>query len=552
MRSRGALIVAVVLVALALVLTACGNSSGGSSGSNSGGGTPTAGGTYNYPLDGEPVGISPNTYQESIGYNIVRQVFEGLYKYKVAADGVTMETVPNIAESFTVSKDAKVFTFKIRKGVMFQPPVNREVTAQDVVASWNAVANPKNWVSGTPAYILEPILGTDSSGGAKNGLTGVKALDASTVQVTLKYPFADFTATLGHPIMSVWPVDYAMKEGLKAFAQKPIGTGPYMLQKWVHNQEVDLVKNPNWWNASSTNGPFVDTIHMPEFTEPSTEWLAFQKGDIDFTLVPVGQVASSEAVAAQKGWTAKKYPNLGTYYICFNWKDPVVGGAKNLPLRQVLSYSTNRDAVINTVQEGVDLVPNGVVPIGIPGADLSTLAYPYDVNKAKQQLSTLGTVPALKLWYNTGADHDKILAPVQAGWQAIGLKVSLTGLEWGTYLTKIQQAQGDQIFRLGWLADYPSMDNFLYPLFQSGVSGVNLGTYYANPTVDKLLATARGTTDTTQRQQIYAQAEKQILVDAPVIPLYFYRDYRIMDTRAKGQQHDPMGSEDMNLVWIAQ
>ena len=96
------------------------------------------------------------------------------------------------------------------------------------------------------------------------------------------------------------------------------------------------------------------------------------------------------------------------------------------------------------------------------------------------------------------------------------------------------------------------MDDFLYPLFQSSVSGTNTFTFYSNPTVDKLLAQARGTIDQTQRLQLYAQAEKQILADAPVIPLYFYRDYRIMDKRVLGQHHDPMGSENMNLVWVAQ
>ena len=257
-------------------------------------------------------------------------------------------------------------------------------------------------------------------------------------------------------------------------------------------------------------------------------------------------------MAASKGWIAKKWPDLGIYFIGINQKNPVVGGAKNLPLRQALSYSVDRNAVINTVSEGVPLTPNGVVPIGIPGSNLSTLPYPYDPAKAKSIVQSLGTVPTLKLWYNTGANHDKILAPVQAGWQAIGLKVTMTGLEWGTYLTKCSQGTQDELYRLGWLADYPSMDDFLYPLFYSAVSGTNTFSFYSNPTVDKLLTQARGTVDQTQRLQIYAQAEKQILADVPVIPLYFYRDYRIMDKRVLGQQHDPMGSEDMNLVWVAQ
>ena len=126
----------------------------------------------------------------------------------------------------------------------------------------------------------------------------------------------------------------------------------------------------------------------------------------------------------------------------------------------------------------------------------------------------------------------------------------MTGYEWGTYLTECSQGAQDQLYRLGWLADYPSMDNFLN-IFQSSVSGTNTFTFYSNPTVDKLLATARGTLDQTQRLQIYAQAEKLILADAPVIPLYFYREYYINDTRVRGQYIDPMGSLNMNLVWVA-
>jgi len=246
------------------------------------------------------------------------------------------------------------------------------------------------------------------------------------------------------------------------------------------------------------------------------------------------------------------WPQLAVEFIGINQKSSVVGGAANLPLRQALSYSVDRNAVIDTVEEGVPLMPNGMVPVGIPGSNISTLSYPYDPAKAQQIVKGLGTVPSLRLWYNTGANFDEVLAPVQAGWQAIGLHVTLTGYEWGTYLTKCAQGTQDQLYRLGWSADYPSMDDFLYPLFQSSVSNANAFTAYSNPTVDALLATARGTLDQTQRLQIYAEAEKLILADAPVIPMYFDRDYRVMNTRVLGQQHDQMGSEDMNLVWVAQ
>ena len=273
--------------------------------------------------------------------------------------------------------------------------------------------------------------------------------------------------------MAVWPVAYAMKEGLKTFDQQPIGTGPYMLQKWVHNQEIDLVKNPHWWNASATNGPFVDNIHMPIFLDPSTEWLAFQAGNIDFTSVPTGQVASSENMAAQKGWIAKKWPQPRRLLHRHQPEEPG-------PRRRQEPAAAPGPVVLGRPQRGHQHGLRGRAARaqrrrarGHPRQQPLDAAVPLRSRQGQAIVkSAWAHVPTLSLWYNTGANHDKILAPVQAGWQAIGIKVTMTGYEWATYLTKCSQGTQDQLYRLGWLADYPSMDDFLYPLFQSSVSGI--------------------------------------------------------------------------------
>lgn len=552
-----AVIALLVLIAVALALVAgCGGSSTSTTTATTS--SPKAGGTYNFPLGSEPVGLAPVTYQESEGYHVVHEMFEDLTKFQLQPDG-SMKTVPSIAESWSSSPDLKVWTFKLHQGVMFQPPVNREVTAQDFVDDWNFVTNPDNWVSGTPAFVAEPIEGADASGAAKNGLTGVKAIDKYTLQVTLRYPFAEFYETVGHPFFSAWPLDYAKQIGIKKYNQNPVGTGPFMFKKWVHNQYVDVVKNPNWW-ASKDNGggPWVDAIHFPVYLELSTSWLDFQKGTIDISQVPAGQVASSTALAKTKGWTAKSWPALSTYFVCFNMKSKVVGGgapgtgAQNLPLRQAMAYSADSTAVINTVLEGVPLPATGLVPKGIPGSELSTLPYPYDPAKAQEIVGKLGTIPTLQYWFNTGSNHDKIAVPLQAGWKAVGINVSLSALEWGTFLTKIQQGTQDETYRLGWAADYPSMDNFLFPLVQSEASGANMGVYYQNPQVDELITKARGTADETQRLNTYAQAEKIALTDVVYIPIYFYREYWVNNQRVANQIMTAMSTIDMWNVWVTQ
>ena len=369
----GLVALAAILIVAGLVIAACGSSGSSSSSSPSSGGTPKAGGTYNFPLGSEPISIEPLNTQESEGANVEHQIFQGLEILKLQPDGTT-QAVPDLADGPPqVNSNATVFTFKIKQGVMFGPPVNREVTAQDFVDSWNYVANAKN--QSATVYILAPILGIDANTGyaGKNGLTGVKALDKYTLQITLTYPFADFPATLVHPITQAFPVDYVNKIGRKAFFDKPVGTGPYMVQDWTHNQSITLVKNPSYWNTSGSGDSAtpgnVDTINMPIYTDNSTEWLAFQKGTLDYSSVPSGNVHAAENNANVKSgaWTAKAYASTAVYFISVSMNKPMLGGSANLPIRAALNYAADRTAVCNIVNEGVSIPSDEIVPVTIPG-----------------------------------------------------------------------------------------------------------------------------------------------------------------------------------------
>ena len=193
------------------------------------------------------------------------------------------------------------------------------------------------------------------------------------------------------------------------------------------------------------------------------------------------------------------------------------------------------------------------MPEGIPGYIADQNPYTYDPEAAKTIISGLGTVPTLSYWYNTDEGHQKIGEVLQAGWQTAGLDVKLSNFEWGTFLDKLSKGNtgsGSQLFRMGWIADYPSMDNFLYPLFQSSQARTGSYTFYSNAQVDELIQQARSTIDTQQRYDLYAQAEKLILTDMPASPLYYYRDFRVTNNRIGGFVHNPMGFTDMWTVWV--
>ena len=291
-RGRALLLVSAVLVAAVLVLAACGgggNEGGGTSTSPSpSGDQPVAGGTYNFPNGAEPVYLDPlQGNYESEGTQIQHQVFQQLVRYDTQPDG-SMKTVPSLAESWDVNDDATVFTFHLRKGVMFQAPVSREVKAQDWADEWNRVTDKAN--GSLTSYILAPVKGCGDDGywtDKTAKLSGVKVIDDYTLEVTLRYPFAEFPVTLGHAVTAVAPVDYIEQVGEKEFNKKPVGTGPYMVEKWVPNQYVELVKNPDYWDTE--NAGWVDRIHMPTIPDDQTMILEFKKGNLDYTDIPAAR-----------------------------------------------------------------------------------------------------------------------------------------------------------------------------------------------------------------------------------------------------------------------
>ena len=234
-----------------------------------------------------------------------------------------------------------------------------------------------------------------------------------------------------------------------------------------------------------------------------------------------------------------------------NMTDDTLG--QNAELRQAISMSTDAQNVINIVNEGVSLPAGGYVPEGIPGYKAEQNPYAYNPEEAKTMVDGMGGAPTLAYWYNTDEGHQKIAEVLQAGWQQAGIDVKLSNFEWGTFLDKLSKGNkgsGSQLFRMGWIADYPSMDNFLYPLFQSDQARTGSYTFYSNTQVDDLLLQARSTQDAQERYDLYAEAEKQILTDMPASPLYFYRDFRVTNNRVANFIHNPMGFTDMWTLWI--
>ncbi len=547
-RWRGLLVLAAVLVVAALLLGACGSDETSDGASPSSEGTPKPGGTYNFVLGSDPVAIDPVLAYESEGMQVVHQAFETLVNSSVDDQG-NVVPVPGLAESWSTT-DNVTWTFKLKQGITFAPPVSKPVTAQDFVDSWNYVTDEKN--ASNFSYVMSVIEGCSDSGYAEDpavGLTGVSAPDDSTLVVKLKQPFAEFTSVLMVPVTAALPVDYIKEIGYKAYYEKPVGTGPYMVSEWNHKQNVEMVKNPEYWDEA--NAGYVDNISMPIITSNQTSWLQFQKGEVDYTHVPPGQVKASQTMPQTTSgeWTAKGWTYISNDYIVFNMNDKVVGGDQGLELRKAMYMASDAQSVVSIVHEGEATVATSFTPQGLPGWAPNLSPYKTnDVEGAKAILADL-TVPTLNYWYNTDEGNQKTAEVLQAGWKDVGLTVELANFEWATFLDKTAKGEG-QVYRSGWIADYPSLDNFLYPLFDSNQPPELNNSFYKNPEFDALLKQARSTSDANQRYDLYHQAETLMLTDAPTVVLDYPLAFRVTNNRIGGFFFSPLGFIDMWKLWV--
>ena len=539
---RFARLLTVIAVAATLV-AACGDGSadpGGGATTGAAAPKPTQGGTFVYPCASEPVLLAPYCDQWGDDQQVAHQILEGLVRYEEQRDG-SLKTVPCLAESWTSNANATVWTFRLRRGVTFQAPVDREVTASDVVASFAYLADPAN--ASPLAWQVGLIRGTDSAGYSRRGRLGVEALDRYTVRFTLKSAHAEFAATLGAQGLAVWPVDYMRKVGADAFARRPVGTGPYRFGRRVEGRWLSLERNTRWWDKSG--GPYVDALRFEVLNSPQAQVLAFQKGTIDYTSVQQDQVRTAKTLPQVKNgqWQARAWPLLGVNYLCFNMKDPVVGGTSGLRLRQALAYGCDREALIEGPGDEAWRLPAGLLAPGVPGWRTVPFPYRYDPARAAALYEQAGS-PVVRLWILDSRKDLEVARTLKAGYAKAGIAVKIQSYSWDDFAARASEADGDQTFRLGWIGVFPGQSDWLPGLlFQEF-------TFYSDAGVDALLARAVGTVDERTRLGLYAEAQQEIVADVPVIPLYVYTEFSLVNNRIAGFVLTPLGVADLWKIWV--
>jgi ABC-type transport system substrate-binding protein len=307
-----------------------------------------------------------------------------------------------------------------------------------------------------------------------------------------------------------------------------IGNGPFMLESPRTEQEIVLVPNPEWdgtkYDTDKPEQPFLDRLVFRVAGDLDVAYNALEAGEADITQFPAGRVQEAQDTYE----TTIETPFLGAYYFQINQDDPRIGGPENKLLRQAISQAIDREEINGAVYEGTRVTATGIAPEGVPGWEEGLCDYcAYDPEAAEQAYEDWqaeGNDPItepIPLQFNTGFGHEDVVAIVIDNLDAIGIPAEPQGIDSETYFGQLAEG-ACVVCRAGWLADYPTYDNFTYDLFHSdSLGGNNYG--YSSEEFDSLVDEAKATTDDEEAGELYREAEQVLLNDdIGTIPINWY------------------------------
>ena len=473
--------------------------------------------TLYWNLGTEPPTLDPALGTDTTSILVIEQLFLGLTDF----DDETMAVVPELATSWEVSEDGLVWAFHMRKDVKWTD--GTPVTAHDIEYAVKRTIDPAT--ASDYAYVLYIIKGAKevNTGEVKDlDYVGVKAIDDYTIQFALNHPAGYFPSIAGMWVARPVPRWTIEKYGIKWTEPENIVTnGPYLLTKWAHEDELILEKNPDYPEGDKVQ---IERVHYVMIAEVSTAMAMYEDGELDSTEVPLEDMdrVKADPVLSKELTIA---PYLCTYYYGFNNTKPPFDNAL---VRKAFSAAINRQALIDFVLKGEQTPATTFTRPPIFGSisPEEGIGIGYDPEAARKYLADAGYpegkgLPEITLMFNTSESHRKIAQAIQQMWkEVLGVEVNLTNQEWKVYLKTLSE-DAPQIFRLGWCADYPDANNWVYEVFHSTDSDNRIKWH--NAEFDRVVEEAAREPDPAKRLELYKRAE-QILTEeeAGIAPIYFY------------------------------
>lgn len=478
---------------------------------------------------GEPQTLDQAHISIDIEGFVVRDLFEGLTIYDPSGN-----VVPGAAESWTVSDDGTVYTFKIRDDAKWSN--GDPVTAGDFVFSWRRVLDPAE--AAEYATILYPVKNAEAinKGEAAVDTLGIRAIDDKTVEVTLERPTPYFLQLATH--YTAIPVNPKNVQEFGKDFTKPgnmVSNGAFKLTEYVANDRIVAVKNPEYWDAE--NVKIDKVVYNPSEDQATTQRL-FEAGELD--LVYQFQADQLDFLKDKLGEDQVKVsPGLSTYYYVFDTRSEPLNDAR---VRNALSMAIDREFLSEEIFTNSYLVSYGFVPPGMEGYTTQTPEWSAmdqldREDRAKELLAEAGYGEGGKplkidIRYNTNENHKKVATAVADMWKSIGVETTLQNLDVKSHYAYLQEGGPFQVARAGWGADYADPENFLNLLVSSNTS-FNYGKW-SNPEFDALMKQSYEERDPAKRMELMQQAEAIYAAEQPTAPLLTTGNLWLVSRDVKG------------------
>ncbi len=481
-------------------------------------------------LSSNPTTLDPAHIVDVTGGSIAAKLFNGLVRINE-----NLDVGPDIAESWSLSKDGLTYRFRLRQGVAFSN--KRYVAARDFKYSFERILNPSTRSPNT--WVLDKIAGAnDYMSGRVDSLRGVRVIDDHILEIRLARPFSPFLYLLTMPAAYVVPEEEIRRLG-PDFSFQPVGTGPFLLREWQNSRTLRLERKDDYFDKK----PAVKGLVYRIISEDLTAMTEFELGNIDVIAIPSSHFRK---FMEDPKWIRYIHTvkGINTYYLGMNCSRPPFD---RHGIRRAVSHAIDRNKLLANFYENRGRPASGPVPDNLRKWK-NPKAYGYDPETAKDLIEKEGLEYRVINFYVTADQEVVDMAEfIQAYLNKAGLRVSIKQLEWSAYKEAINRGEPD-LFWLSWWADYPDPENFLFPLFHSSNFGpAGNRTRYSSREADRLIELGQAEPDEKRKNVYYQKAERLIVKDAPWVFFWHKTDYIVAQPYVKGLKPYSVYSMDKGI-----
>jgi oligopeptide transport system substrate-binding protein len=481
-------------------------------------------------IGGEPASLDPGNATDIFSFEVIRDLYEGL-----ASESPDGTVVPGVASSWTVDSSGTKYTFKLRPDARWSN--GAPVRAQEFVEAWRRVVDPKR--ASPVADTLRSVAGAAAiiAGRLPSSSLGVSAARDDLLIVNLERPAPYFPQLLTHS--ATFPV-YSEETARTHNPNIWISNGPYVLSSWTPGSSLKLRQNSSYWDRAKVRIPRVEYIPI---ADENAEFRQYRADQLDITQsVPNGALDSIRAETPTELFVA---PFLATAYYALNLRSRYL--ATNSNLRKSLALAIDRKALERTILPFGQRPAYGFVPPGTwnytpQSWEWNNLPDAQRTAEARRLYALAGFSAnkplRIRVLFNSNTTIKQVAIAIASMWKdTLGVDTELLDEEYRVFLDSRRDTSKWEVARLGWTADYNDASNFLDTL-RSG--SPNNDARYVRAEYDELLDRAALTADPSERRNLLQDAEKMMLSDYPILPIYFFSSKRLIKPYLKGATANPL------------